>query len=171
MGNKQPEADLVAAFEKIVKSKKLPDDLARFALDEETNFNCKSQTHADVEYTTKEGICLVIEAKTDKSSDRYNTIHKLFGNLLRETGRNREGKTVEMGLLIPGDDEALRFYRSGFERINSRAYREFGKLVGCEHVFAVKGDNFGFGRGKVFWPVRKETMMRDVRRNGMRGAA
>jgi hypothetical protein len=97
------------------------------------NQRCKAKNAADVEFTSKSGRRWVIEAKSDRSGDRHNTAHKIFGELLKETGRaHRRG--CRYALLIPKG--AIGFYARKFRAIKRSAFVRFGKLIPVHTVFA-----------------------------------
>lgn len=110
------------------------------------NKNCKSKQYADLEYIDNK-VLWVIEAKSHKSKDAYNSIHKLFGELLKETGRERISdnkllfKTIKYGLLIPGDvydytnKSGIMFYKKHFLEIKKDKYIQFGKLIPINDIF------------------------------------
>ena len=97
------------------------------------NQNCKSHKFADVEFVTARDHW-VIEAKTNVSKDAHNSVHKLFGELLKETGKPRiieAGKTLKYGILIPDSS----FYRNKFRLINQAKFNGFGELIPVERIF------------------------------------
>lgn len=96
---------------------------------------------------------LFLEAKCHHSKDSQNTIHKLFGQLLKETNKNsvgRQEKSNCLGILIPTDgaewkDSAgtivrrgsgIDYYREGFNRIKQSVYFDFGRIVDARYVLA-----------------------------------
>ncbi len=96
------------------------------------NKNCRSPRLADLEFTSHSGLRWAIEAKYGAPSNKHNEVHKLFGDLLRETGRpNRSG--CRIGLLLHARMEA--HFREGICRINRRKFIEFGLLVPVDSVF------------------------------------
>ena len=106
-----------------------------FCIKKPLNFNCKSQKYADIEYISKSGRHFVIEAKSHYSKDRDNGVHKLFGELLKETGRRSRSDVLGV-LLTDGSRKGRKiFYREKFHLINKNAYLAFGKLVRCRYVF------------------------------------
>jgi hypothetical protein len=124
MPNRRPEQDLIDRFVTWLK------------ITEGTEYicaNCKTQTNADVEYRLANGEYWVIEAKSHDSSDKYNTAHKLFGELLKETGRARAEKQVHIGVLIP--TEGRDFYAKCFRAIARDKFIAFGELIPVATVF------------------------------------
>jgi len=74
----------------------------------------------------------VIEAKSHDSEDRHNTVHKIFGELLKETGRTNR-VDCRHAILIPED--GLDFYSRAFRSIARDKFLGFGALVPIETVF------------------------------------
>jgi len=54
------------------------------------NANCNSRAFADVEFKSVSKIHWAIEAKSNLSPDKHNAAHKIFGELLKETGHKPE---------------------------------------------------------------------------------
>lgn len=124
MSNKEWEQELIDEFVK--KLKEICSDVIM------CNKKCRSQTFADVEFTFPDGRRWAIEAKSHCSGDAFNTRHKVFGNLLKETGRgNRDN--CKMGILIPED--GVDFYQAGFKEIAREKYIGFGLLIPVSWVF------------------------------------
>lgn len=128
MVNRTPEQDLINGF---VTALKAHND-ERLIIDKLHNSNCKAKNHADIEFHSKSGIHWVIEAKSHDSKDKYNTVHKLFGELLKETGRLHRD-TCKFAVLIP--EEAVHFYSRAFQSIAREKFIAFGSLVPVESVF------------------------------------
>jgi len=97
------------------------------------NSGCGAHAYADVEFTSRSGVLWAVEAKTHESQDRHNTAHKLFGELLKETGRGRDGQP-QFAVLIP--TTAIDFYSEKFQAIDRRKFIDFGKLIPVRTVFA-----------------------------------
>lgn len=53
-------------------------------LTKEVNFGADNGSYADIEYLANNGEYLIVEAKNHHSSDKHNTVHKLFGQLLKK---------------------------------------------------------------------------------------
>lgn len=85
-----------------------------------------------MEFISQSGQHWVIEAKSNDSSDAHNTIHKIFGELLKETGKDNRDK-CKYGILIP--ENALNFYSRLFQEIKREKYIGFGDLIPIESVF------------------------------------
>ena len=83
MANRTPEQDLVNEFVQHLHAH-LDEAIRIKSL---LNSNCKAKKLADVEFKSATGLHWVIEAKSDDSKDKHNTVHKIFGELLKETGR------------------------------------------------------------------------------------
>lgn len=96
------------------------------------NSNCKSKTLADVEFKSVSNIHWVVEAKSNDSEDRHNTVHKIFGELLKETGRTGRADFLH-AILIPLD--SVDFYSRAFQSIKREKYLGFGKLIPIDTVF------------------------------------
>jgi hypothetical protein len=118
------------------------DDIYGVKEDEIYNFNCKAKKYADVEYITKKGIRMVIEAKSHHSPDRHNSLHKIFGELLKEAFRHRD-KLIKSRycLLVPltrhEKVSGEEFYRSKIiEYIGMTNLNKFSKIIPMSYVFA-----------------------------------
>lgn len=123
-----PEQDLIDQFLGHLKLH-IDNDLKICTL---FNSDCKSRTLADVEFKSVSNIHWVIEAKSDDSTDRHNTVHKIFGELLKETGRT--GRVdFRHAILIPL--ESVNFYSRAFQSIKREKYIGFGKLIPIDTVF------------------------------------
>jgi hypothetical protein len=103
-----------------------------FCISKLINKSCSSKKFADIEYISNDGTKWAIEAKSHDSSDRHNTVHKLFGELLKETGR-ADRNLYKYGLLIPKD--SLDFYSRLFQSINRDKFIGFGELIPVSAVF------------------------------------
>ena len=90
------------------------------------NCSCKSRTFADIEFTLPSGQRWAIEAKSHESTDQYNTVHKLFGELLKETGRENR-VNCKFAILIPED--GIDFYHKHFTKIDRCKFFGFGWLI------------------------------------------
>lgn len=99
------------------------------------NSSCTNNTDfADLEFTSVSGQRWAIEAKYGAPDNMHNEVHKLFGDLLRETGRaNRHGCRIAL-LLYAGNEQ---FFRTGVRRINREKFIRFGCLIPIERVFVV----------------------------------
>lgn len=128
MANNTPEQDLIDEF--VVHLSNHIDPELNIA--ELINSNCKSKKFADVEFISGDGAHWVIEAKSHNSSDKYNTRHKLFGELLKETGKNNRS-SCNYALLIP--NSGLDFYRKGIRTIARDKFIGFGDLIPVHSVF------------------------------------
>jgi len=128
MGNRTPEQDLIDRFIDALKRHEDP----KIRIETLYNKNCKAKAWADIEYLSKSGLHWAIEAKSHESSDRHNTVHKLFGELLKETGRESRGR-ANISILIP--EEGVTFYSRLLQSICKEKYLGFGALVPVECVF------------------------------------
>lgn len=128
MANRTPEQDLINQF--VAHLQQHADN--NIKINSIINFNCKSKKFADVEFKSRTNLHWVIEAKSDDSSDKHNTVHKIFGELLKETGRiNRSD--CRHAILIP--ESAVAFYSRAFQSINRQKFLDFGKLIPVDTVF------------------------------------
>ena len=138
------EAPLIQCFKKVVCSD------ARFGIEVELNFGSDNTSCSDVEYISKSGEYLIVEAKTHESRDAYNTRHKIFGQLLKEHGKSSQARKensekIVLSVLIPKDKttsgksntkvSGYDFYRNGYSDIPEALFSEFGKLVKAEYFF------------------------------------
>jgi len=86
----------------------------------------------------------VIETKSHHSEDARNGVHKLFGELLKETGRKRK-VDAKFGVLIPSDSfngkDGEEFYRSRFKKIKRDKYLGFGCLIPVNYIFVCSNKN------------------------------
>ncbi|MCH4810433.1 hypothetical protein [Vreelandella neptunia] len=128
MANRTPEQDLIDQFLRHLETH--ADEDLRVA--KIINKNCRSKTYADVEFESASKLHWVIEAKSDDSKDRHNTVHKIFGELLKETGRtNRD--SCRHAILIPSN--AVKYYSGAFQSILREKFLGFGKLIPIDTVF------------------------------------
>ena len=96
------------------------------------NDNCRARNFADVEFKSESSIHWVIEAKSDRSGDRHNSVHKIFGEILKETGRTNRQDCMH-AVLIPTN--AVQFYSRKFQCIDRGKFLGFGKLIPIDTVF------------------------------------
>lgn len=140
MANHTPEQDLIDQFLRHLE-KDADEDLRVAKI---INKSCRSKTYADVEFESASKIHWVIEAKSDASRDRYNTVHKIFGELLKETGRkNRDD--CRHAILIPSN--AVLFYSRAFQAIHRDKFLGFGELIPVDTVFTCNET----GVDKISW--------------------
>lgn len=137
MPNRTPEQDLIDAF---VGALRTHDDETLAIGQPLLNTNCRSKKHADVEFVSKSGVHWVIEAKSNASKDKHNTVHKIFGELLKETGR-ADRNSCKFAVLIPED--ALDFYSGAFRSISREKFLAFGELIPVEKVFTFGPNGVG----------------------------
>lgn len=128
MANRTPEQDLINEF--IIHLAEHSDESVKIGTI--INRNCKSKIFADIEYKSQTNQHWVIEAKSDDSKDRYNTVHKIFGELLKETGRPNRSN-CRHAILIP--ESAVNFYSRAFQSIDREKFLGFGKLIPIDSVF------------------------------------
>ena len=135
-GNRQPERELIIKFQEILfQHEYINTSVRSHSGDNKANL-------ADIEFLNRNGEYLVLEAKSHDSGDAYNTYHKIFGELLKECGKNNAEreyykKVLKLGILIPEDlgtrgKEGIEFYRNHFRDI---PFTGFGLLVGAKNVF------------------------------------
>jgi len=140
LANRSPEQNLINGFVESLYSH----NEEELRIEILHNGNCKSRTFADIEFTAKSGQRWAIEAKSNDSKDAHNTVHKIFGELLKETGRDNRGQ-CSIGILIPGN--SLSFYSRLFQSINRQKFVEFGELIPVHSVFT-----YGLsGIGQLSW--------------------
>ena len=96
------------------------------------NQSCRSQTFADVEFTAMSGQRWAIEAKYCAQGKITTEIHTLFGDLLRETGRENR-QNCKIGLLLHQQKE--NYFKNGVNRIARKKLAQFGGLVPVQAVF------------------------------------
>jgi hypothetical protein len=101
------------------------------------NSRCKAKKYADVEYVSKSGIHWAIEAKTHESPDFGNAVHKIFGELMKETGRKGRPENVRYALLLPG--EGLETFGKSLTGVNKKKFEEFGALIPISSVLYIEG--------------------------------
>lgn len=128
MANRTPEQDLIDDF---VHQLRTHQDSA-IRIESLLNSNCKSKRLADIEFVSVQKLHWVIEAKSDDSKDKHNTVHKIFGELLKETGRTNRAD-CRHAVLIP--EGAVRFYSRAFQSIAREKFVAFGKLIPIDTVF------------------------------------
>ena len=91
------------------------------------NFNCRSNTKADIQYTDMNGINWFIEAKSFKSPDKYNGVHKIFGELLKMSEfaeKSEKSENVHLGILVDDED----FLKKHLKMCNKENLLKFGKI-------------------------------------------
>ena len=145
------EDDLVSSVQEFLLSENLIDTAA-------SHFDGDDESRADVElvFASKRwhGIAfekLYIEAKSHHSTDSQNTINKIFGQLLKETGKRTIDRDTEcLAILFPSESaqwidnnkktvtriSGVDYYRRGFSRINPQSFVGFGELVGVRYVLS-----------------------------------
>ena len=128
MANRTPEQDLIKEF--VTHLEQHADDTVK--IDYVINTSCKSKNYADIEFKSKTNQHWVIEAKSDDSKDKHNTVHKIFGELLKETGRTNRSN-CRHAILIP--ESAVIFYSRAFQSIDRQKFLGFGKLIPIDTVF------------------------------------
>jgi len=140
MANRTPEQDLVNEF--IAHLLDHEDETVR--IDTVINTRCKSRKFADVEFRSATDLHWVIEAKSDDSKDKHNTVHKIFGELLKETGRTNRSD-CRHAILIPYS--AVQFYSRAFQCIDREKFLGFGRLIPVDTVFT----SSAMGVGQLTW--------------------
>jgi len=138
------EAPLIMCFMEVIEADE------NFGIREVVNFGSDSYECSDVEYLSNSGEYLIIEAKSHESKDAYNTRHKIFGQLLKEHGkqshmRNRYSASITLGILIPKDitssgksntkQSGYDFYRKGYADIPEKLFVGFGELTNAKYIF------------------------------------
>ena len=138
MPRKTPEQDLVDAFDAELHNHQD----SHLRIETLINQNCKAKKYSDIEYISVSKTHWVIEAKSNDSGDAHNSVHKIFGELLKETGRD-DRANCNFAILIP--EASLNFYSRAFQSINSKKFIDFGKLIPVHTVFTFSSS--GIGRG------------------------
>jgi hypothetical protein len=159
------EAPLINCFSEVIKSD------TRFGIKKAINIGSDGASYSDVEYLSNSDEYLIIEAKSHESKDAYNTRHKIFGQLLKEHGKNSPSRqeheaVLALGVLIPKDatssgksnskKSGYDFYRDGYSDIPEKIFSGFGELAKVKYVFlcSIKDRNVdiytwtGFHRGE-----------------------
>lgn len=140
MATRTPEQNLINAFIAALYQHVDP----KLCIANLHNARCKSRTFADIEFESKSGVHWVIEAKSDDSGDKHNTVHKIFGEILKETGRSNR-KNCKHAILIP--EKATLFYSRAFQSIAREKFVGFGKLIPIDTVFT----HGASGVGQITW--------------------
>ncbi len=130
MSNIQYEQPLINEFVSALQRAQDP----RLSISEVHNQICHCREYADVEFTATSGARWAIEAKYGAPANISNEVHKLFGDLLRETGRENR-QNCKIGLLLHQRTE--RFFRCGVSRINRQKFIAFGRLIPVRSVFVL----------------------------------
>lgn len=128
MANRTPEQDLIDQF--VGHLEKQQDD--QICIGTVINKNCKSRKFADVEFESRAKLHWAIEAKSDDSKDKHNTVHKIFGELLKETGRT-DRSNCHHAILI--SESSVEFYSRAFQTIDRKKFIGFGDLIPIKTVF------------------------------------
>lgn len=128
MVNRTPEQDLIDEFVSHLKGH-LDESLC---IAKVINSNCRSKEFADVEFESKAKQHWVIEAKSNDSTDKHNTVHKIFGELLKETGRTNRSN-CRHAILIP--ETAISFYSRAFQSVDRKKFLGFRELIPIDTVF------------------------------------
>ena len=145
------EDELVNNLREFLISENLVDE-------ENSHFDGDDDTRADVElvldsdrWHSIEFDKIYVEAKSHHSTDSQNTINKIFGQLLKETGKRTIDRGTEcLAILFPSENAqwidskqktvtripGVDYYRRGFSRINSNVFIDFGVLVGAKYILS-----------------------------------
>lgn len=145
------EDDLIIGLRKFLMSESLIDETT-------SHFDGDDERRSDIELVLASdkwpGIDfkkLYIEAKSHHSEDSQNTINKIFGQLLKETGkRSIDPNTECLAILFPSESaqwinnrnqpvnriSGVDYYRRGFSRINPLSFVGFGNLVCAKYVLS-----------------------------------
>ncbi len=117
---------------------------------EKINIGNDSASYSDIEYLSNGNEYLIIEAKSHESKDAYNTRHKIFGQLLKEHGKNSPSRqehtaSIVLGILFPKDKttsgksntkkSGYDFYRDGYSDIPESIFSGFGELAKVKYIF------------------------------------
>jgi len=134
--NNSPEKNLVTAFKSAIYA---CNDIDLKPI-QEFNFNCRSKKYADIEFISTSDSHWIIEAKSHKSKDAHNSVHKIFGELLKETGRARNHGLYKFGVLIPIDGR--NFYSRLFSVIPKEKFIAFGNIIPVSAIFCLGEGEF-----------------------------
>lgn len=126
--------------------------------EDKSHFDGDNDDKADVElvlvserWSSIEFNKIYIEAKSHHSTDSQNTINKIFGQLLKETGKRSIDRSNEcLAIVFPAENaewidnkknrvtkiSGVDYYRRGFSRINPNVFKDFGVLVGAEYIIS-----------------------------------
>lgn len=143
MVREQKEQKLIESFKSTLMEHSYIDE------DYKMHFGRNTSVFADVEFVSIDGEYIVLEAKTHHTRDAHNTYHKIFGELLKETGKNQQYRSkfqekLFYGILIPEDScevknvpkhEGITFYQTQFNNIPQGIFKQFGNLVNAKYVF------------------------------------
>jgi hypothetical protein len=136
MANRSPEQDLIEQF--VAHLAQHRDETLKIGT--VINTSCKAKKFADVEFKSSANLHWVIEAKSDDSKDKHNTVHKIFGELLKETGRTNRTE-CRYAILIP--ESAVQFYSRAFQSIDREKFLGFGRLIPIDTVFTSSTTDVG----------------------------
>ena len=134
MSNTAYEQPLIDNFVRVLQQVQDPD----LSIQCIHNQRCGCQTLADVEFTAMSGQRWAIEAKYGAPKNRANEVHKLFGDLLRETGRDYR-EDCKIGLLLHHETECD--FRRGVRRVHREKFIRFGCLIPVQAVFIFSPSN------------------------------
>ncbi len=145
------ESDLIDSFGRFLIDQHLIDlDNSHFGGDDNHNADVALFLKSD-KWTNIQVKKLHIEAKSHHSEDSPNTINKIFGQLLKETGkRNLDIEKECLAILFPYESgewtgrnnktvtriEGEAYYRRGFSRIERQVFVKFGDLVGAKYILS-----------------------------------
>lgn len=137
VANRSPEQDLINGFVETLSR----EENKEYGISTLINSNCKAKKFADIEFISHGGHHWAIEAKSNDSKDAHNSVHKIFGELLKETGRS-DRDNCYFGILIPKN--AILFYSRLFQEINRDKFIQFGDLIPVKQVFAYDASEVKF---------------------------
>lgn len=129
---------------------------------EKSHFDGDDDNRADVELALESDVWttiglskIYVEAKSHHSTDSQNTINKIFGQLLKETGKRHIDKGSEcLAILFPAESarwidnkknnitriSGVDYYRRGFSRIDGQTFIDFGVLVGAKYILSYSSE-------------------------------
>lgn len=148
MANKSWEQDFIDKYVEEV--------LCKNECIEIVNKGCRAKKYADLEYLDKSTKTLWrIEVKTSDSPGSLDSVHKIFGELLKNTSFKNTANSdysVKYGLLL--DSKRLRNKNDDFNKRNQNNFQKqiirsfshdrlqkFGEIVPIESVFIFDGEN------------------------------
>jgi hypothetical protein len=152
------EKKLISEFKSFLQLNNLVFNQSHFGPDDETKADVELALNAE-KWPDDFPEWLIIEAKSHHSKDSPNTINKIFGQLLKETGKRTDGtdrslRSYCLGILFPSEsakwnDSTGRrvsrpggeeYYRAGFKRIKEQTYIDFGHLVNAKYILSFSSD-------------------------------
>ncbi|MDX5584721.1 MAG: hypothetical protein QNK20_07290 [Aureibaculum sp.] len=149
---KLSESELIKEFSKfLIKESLINKDNCHFSGDDEKHADVELEFHGIDAWKGMFETKLYIEAKSHHSTDSQNSINKIFGQLLKETGKRDLDKNKEcLAILFPAESgswtgsnnkkstniDGVGYYRRGFSRIKNDAFVKFGEIVNAKYILS-----------------------------------